>query len=120
MSWSQEHESVALTLVSVVGLLDRAASLAFDEADRHGHDSSTPALPSPWYSVGTGLYLASVQARSLVDPAALERGPGATGDDVVGLLRDADELLADVDPAAVPGVSQLVVTVCDLLHEVSS
>lgn len=120
VSWSQEHETAAMTLACVVGVLDRAAALAFERADDGAPTCAAPTPPSPWYCLGTDLYLAAGQARALASPAPLEHVPGTAGQDIVRLLHDAEELLADVDPATVPGVSQLVVAVCDLLHEVGS
>ena len=101
----------AETLAGVVRLLRRAAALAWMRAGAEGPRSS-------WQLVALGIDLAAGEVRNLVPDSVGVAGPAPVGNDEVGLLRSAEQLLGTIIgvPAAAEA-ARLRVRVADLVGE---
>ena len=99
------------TLAAVARLLRHAAVCAWARAEAEGPRSHLHLL-------GLGIHTASCQAVAMLPPDADLEGQPPAQDDIVQLLRSAEELTRSipvVDQTA--GISPLVVAICDLVRE---
>lgn len=106
---------VAAALEDVTLLLHRAALASWEIGDRAG-------VTSEFHYLGLGVYLAQGNAALLLPVEHVMsqswppvRPPAQT--DPAALVASAETRLRDLDPAVVPGLSDLVLEVCDLVRE---
>jgi hypothetical protein len=101
----------AETLAGVVRLVRRAGQLAWMRADAEGPRSSRQL-------VALGIDLAAEEIRNLLPDSVEMAGPTPVGNDEVGLLRSAEQLLGTIIgvPAA-RDAARLQVRVADLVGE---
>jgi len=104
----------AETLAGVVRLLRRAGELAWVRAEAEGPRS-------PRQLVALGIDLAAGEVRNLLPDGVDVAGPTPVGDEPVGLLRSAEQLLRTVTGVPVAGnAARLAVRVADLVGEATS
>lgn len=104
---------VGETLAAVARLLHHAAVCAWAQAEAEGPRS-------PLHLLGLGIHTASCQAVAMLAADADLEGHPPAQDDVVQLLRAAEQLTRSIpvlDQTA--GISPLVVAICDLVREVT-
>jgi hypothetical protein len=104
----------AETLAGVVRLLHRAGELAWVRVEAEGPRS-------PRQLVALGIDLAAGEVRNLLPDGVDVAGPTPVGEEPVGLLRSAEQLLRTV--AGVPATGEaarLAVRVADLVEEANS
>src|SRR4249920_2986293 len=78
------------TLAGVVRLLRRAAELVWAAVDAE-------CAGSPRQVLALGIDLAADEARNVLPDAIAVEGPAPVGDEPVGLLRSAEQLLRRID-----------------------
>jgi len=99
------------TLAAVARLLHHAAVRTWAQAEAEGPRS-------PLHLLGLGIHIASCQAVAMLPVHADLEGQAPTQDDVVQLLRSAEELTRAIPVLDQPaGISPLVVDICDLMRE---
>ena len=114
MSQQRMDADTAETVAGVVRLLRRAAELVWAAVDADG-------AGSPRQVLGLGIDLAADQARNLLPDAIPVDGPVPVGDEPVGLLRSAQQLLRRVTtPEAGTGLRGLRTRVADLVWEANT
>jgi hypothetical protein len=114
MSRQRMDADTAETLAGVVRLLRRAAELVWAAVDAEG-------AGSPRQVFGLGIDLAADEARNLLPDAIPVDGPVPVGDEPVGLLRSAQQLLRRVTtPEAGTGLHGLRARVADLVWEANT
>jgi hypothetical protein len=114
MSRQRVDADTAETLAGVVRLLRRAAELVWAAVDAEG-------AGSPRQVFGLGIDLAADEARNLLPDAIPVDGPVPVGDEPVGLLRSAQQLLRRVTtPEAGTGLHGLRARVADLVWEANT
>ena len=100
-------------LASVVLLLDHAARATLDRTTDHGLDCAH-------YTFGQGIYLAWAQACAMLPSGYDSPASTPAADAGVGQLLAAAEVRTralPMDSAALGGLSQLVLDLCDLIRE---
>jgi hypothetical protein len=114
MSRQRMDVDTAETVAGVVRLLRRAAELVWAAVDAEG-------AGSPRQVLGLGIDLAADEARNLLSDAVPVAGPVPVGDEPVGLLRSAEQLLRRVtSPGADTGLDGLRARVADLVWEANT
>ena len=99
------------SLAAVARLLHHAAVRAWAQAEAEGPRSHLHLL-------GLGIHIAACQAVAMLPVDADLEGQPPTQDDVVQLLRSAEELTRAIPVLDQPaGISSLVVALCDLMRE---
>jgi hypothetical protein len=99
------------TLAAVARLLRHAAARAWAQAEAEGPQS-------PLHLLGLGIHTASCQAMAMLPAGADLEGHPRAQDDVVPLLRSAEELTRSIPVLdQMAGISPLVVALCDLVRE---
>jgi hypothetical protein len=105
---------VAESLAGVVRLLRRAASLVWGQVSIEGPGSARQLL-------GVGIDIVADEAALLLLPAYAAEGPVPVGDDLVPLLRSAEQLLARLNAdAKSPAVEGLRHQVGELVWEANT
>lgn len=104
----------AETLAGVVRLLRRAGELAWVRAEAEGPRS-------PRQLTALGIDLAAGEVRNLLPDGVDVNGPTPVGEEPVGLLRSAEQLLRTVAGVPVAGeAARLAVRVAGLVREANS
>ena len=111
MSGVVMDSETAETLAGVVRLLRRAGELAWIRAEAGGPRSSRQL-------VALGIDLVAGEVRNLLPDGVEVAGPTPVGDDPVGLLRSAEQLLGTVaDVPVAKDTARVRVRVADLVAE---
>jgi hypothetical protein len=114
MSGDVMDGETAETVAGVVRLLRRAAQLAWVRAEASGPRSSRQLL-------ALGIDLVAGEVRNLLPDGVEVAGPTPVGDDPVGLLQSAEQLLGTVaDVPVAKDTARLGVRVADLVGEANT